>query len=249
MQMTQWRKFPAITHLQGTNYRSLEVFMASDRLAARERIIREAMRLFSEKGYERTSVADIQAAAGLAPGSGALYKHFASKEEVLRAGLEPYIAEAQRAKSLLHAVKIPPAEALSAMAQQTLDILAARQNELRIVWRDLEQFPTLQVKVRREIMQNSYRALSDWLRDRSGQGEIRMHDSDAVAAVLLGSLTMFKVFEALWGEKTIPVNDKRFHRAWCDLMVAGLGLQEQATDAGAPTDKPARGTARSKRRR
>jgi AcrR family transcriptional regulator len=222
--------------------------MTSDRLTARERIIREAMRLFSQKGYERTSVADIQAAAGLAPGSGALYKHFASKEEVLRAGLQPYIAEAQRARSQLHAVKIAPAEALSAMAHQTLDILATRQNELRIFWRDLEQFPKIQVKVRREIMQDSYRALSDWLRDRAVQGEIRRHDSDAVAAVLLGSLTMFKVFEALWGEKTIPVNDQRFHRAWCDLMLTGLGLQAQATDADAPTEGPARGTARSKKR-
>jgi AcrR family transcriptional regulator len=209
--------------------------MASDRLTARERIIREAMRLFSQNGYERTSVADIQAAAGLTPGSGALYKHFASKEEVLRAGLEPYIAEAQRARTQLNAIKIPPAETLSGMAQQTLDILAARQNELRIFWRDLEQFPKLQAKVRREIMQNSYRALSDWLHDRAGQGEIRMHDSDAVAAVLLGSLTMFRVFEALWGEKTISITDQRLHRAWCDLVLTGLGLK--ALPAGASTSR------------
>ena len=123
--------------------------MASDPPPARERIVREAMRLFAQQGYERTSVADIQAAAGLTPGSGALYKHFSSKEEVLRAGIEPYIAEAQVARTKLHAVKKPPNEALAGMALRTFEILAARQNELRIFWRDLEQFPKLQAQVRR----------------------------------------------------------------------------------------------------
>ena len=40
---------------------------------------------FAAKGYAATSVADIQRASGLAPGSGALYKHFASKRELLEA--------------------------------------------------------------------------------------------------------------------------------------------------------------------
>ncbi|MGH9208726.1 MAG: TetR/AcrR family transcriptional regulator, partial [Acidimicrobiales bacterium] len=39
----------------------------------RERLVTEAMRLFGEQGYKATSVAQIEAAAGLAPGSGALY--------------------------------------------------------------------------------------------------------------------------------------------------------------------------------
>src|SRR3712207_7446858 len=66
------------------------------RSTAKERILREAMRLFAERGYERTSIADIQAAAGLAPGSGALYKHFPSKEAVLAAGLDEFMAGGAR---------------------------------------------------------------------------------------------------------------------------------------------------------
>src|SRR3954447_9053455 len=54
----------------------------------RERLITEAMRLFGEHGYRGTSVAQIEAAAGLAPGSGALYHHFKSKEELLEAGID-----------------------------------------------------------------------------------------------------------------------------------------------------------------
>ncbi|WP_343232121.1 helix-turn-helix domain-containing protein [Mycolicibacterium sp. CBMA 361] len=54
----------------------------------RERLITEAMRLFCEQGYRATSVAQIEAAAGLAPGSGALYHHFKSKEALLDAGID-----------------------------------------------------------------------------------------------------------------------------------------------------------------
>lgn len=54
----------------------------------RERLVTEAMRLFCEQGYRATSVAQIEAAAGLAPGSGALYHHFKSKEALLDAGID-----------------------------------------------------------------------------------------------------------------------------------------------------------------
>src|SRR2546426_10131943 len=54
----------------------------------RERIVTEAMRLFSTKGFEATSVSQIEAAAGLSPGSGALYRHFPSKEALLDAGID-----------------------------------------------------------------------------------------------------------------------------------------------------------------
>lgn len=54
----------------------------------RERLVTEAMRLFSTKGYEATSVSQIEAAAGLAAGSGALYHHFKSKEALLDAGID-----------------------------------------------------------------------------------------------------------------------------------------------------------------
>ena len=54
----------------------------------RERLVTEAMRLFSTKGFEATSVSQIEAAAGLAAGSGALYRHFKSKDALLAAGID-----------------------------------------------------------------------------------------------------------------------------------------------------------------
>lgn len=54
----------------------------------RDRLLIEAMRLFSDKGFEATSVSQIESAAGLAAGSGALYRHFKSKDALLAAGID-----------------------------------------------------------------------------------------------------------------------------------------------------------------
>src|SRR5438045_1280544 len=53
--------------------------------STRIRLLDAARALFAERGYHGTSVGDVEAAAGLTPRSGALYKHFASKEALLHA--------------------------------------------------------------------------------------------------------------------------------------------------------------------
>ena len=55
----------------------------------RERIVLAAMRLFAQKGYGSTSVADILLAAEANPGS--LYHYFPGKQDVLIAVLEMYL--------------------------------------------------------------------------------------------------------------------------------------------------------------
>ena len=53
------------------------------------KIVGAAMQLFWEHGYERTSIADLVAAAGVR--SGSLYHFFSTKEDVLTAVLEAYL--------------------------------------------------------------------------------------------------------------------------------------------------------------
>src|SRR4051794_41495878 len=45
------------------------------------------MDLFGRQGYHATTIAQIEAAAGLSAGAGGLYRHFKSKRAVLEEGL------------------------------------------------------------------------------------------------------------------------------------------------------------------
>lgn len=61
---------------------------AKPKVSTRERILKESARLFAETSYAATTITQIETAVGLSPGSGALYRHFASKHEILIAVFE-----------------------------------------------------------------------------------------------------------------------------------------------------------------
>ena len=60
-------------------------YPAKEIAAKHERIVREASRLFRERGFENVSVAEVMKAAGLT--HGAFYAHFRSKEELQAAAV------------------------------------------------------------------------------------------------------------------------------------------------------------------
>src|SRR5947208_11068468 len=64
------------------------------------------MRLFGERGYEATSVAEIERSAGLTPGAGGLFHHFRNKEAVLIAGVARQLARLEAVRQIRGA--IPP---------------------------------------------------------------------------------------------------------------------------------------------
>ncbi|WP_179295751.1 TetR/AcrR family transcriptional regulator [Mesorhizobium sp. WSM4312] len=188
----------------------------------RERILREAIRLFAERGYDRTSVPDIQEAAGLSRGSGALYKHFPSKEDLLATAIDQFVDTSREGRAELGETTLSIDESSRRLVERMLEKLSANRDVLRILWRDLEHFPALKASARGEIMQSTYLAVAEWLRERQRQGELRPHDSEAIAAVIVGSVAMFRVFEAIWGERAIEISDERFASAWGDLLLGGL---------------------------
>jgi AcrR family transcriptional regulator len=67
--------------------------------ATRERLVESARRLFLARGYEATSVADVLREAGV--NSGSLYYFFKTKQDLLLAVLDQYVA-------LLHPVVMDP---------------------------------------------------------------------------------------------------------------------------------------------
>src|SRR5205085_1218095 len=58
------------------------------RSTTRERILDAAMDLFAQDGFTGTTITEIERRVGLAAGTGSLYRHFPSKEAVLRAAVE-----------------------------------------------------------------------------------------------------------------------------------------------------------------
>ena len=133
--------------------------LVSDPDSARGRLLREAARLFRDKGYERTTVRDLAAAVGIQ--SGSLFHHFRTKEEILKAVMVETIrlntAVMQAAMSAADSNR----EKLRALVSAELESINGQTGEAMAVlvfeWRSLSEASQAEVLKLRDI----YEAL--WL--------------------------------------------------------------------------------------
>lgn len=100
--------------------------MAKD---TRQRILAAALEMFSEKGYEGTNIRELAASLGLV--KSAMYRHFASKEEIWNALLDQMIAYyALRFGSDEHLPPVP--DSLEALVQMTMQMVDFTIHDERI---------------------------------------------------------------------------------------------------------------------
>lgn len=193
--------------------------------AMRDRMIEAGMTLFGERGYDATSVADIQMACGLTAGSGALYKHFPSKQALLAEGVRRYVASVERSRAgLMEILPNDPRQALEMMAGAVAAAMAGDGPVIRVVLRDLERFPDLLAELWDGLLAALYVEVANWLRAQQDRGRVTVTDPAATAAVLLASLTYYRILEALIARTPGDVDLPAFLAAWVDSAVATLHL-------------------------
>lgn len=190
----------------------------------RQRLIDEARRLFAANGYAATSVADIQQACGLTAGSGALYKHFSSKKALLEEIVRLHVAGIGQGREELVLPEDPMA-ALRAVGQTIWTAMEAETDQLRIILRDLEQFPDLMEQMWQGVAGELYEGFAAWIRMGNEQGALTVTDPDATSAVLLASLTYYRILGALIGKAPGDVGERDFLAAWVDHAAVSLGMR------------------------
>ncbi|MGH2758082.1 MAG: TetR/AcrR family transcriptional regulator [Actinomycetota bacterium] len=186
----------------------------------RDRIVASAMKLFADRGYTETSVSDIQAACGLSEGSGALYKHFRSKEEVLAAGIEREIVHLEGVRMARRFLPEPfdfRAE-LENLGRFVLLELGDESDLLRLLIREGERFPEMMGQARERLIDPSYREFGEWLRGHVEAGHAVCLDLEAVASVALGAIFAYRASQALLGRPPADLDDERFLQGWVELV-------------------------------
>lgn len=192
-------------------------------MGSRARIVAEAMRLFGEQGYARTTIAEIERAAGLSPGSGALYRHFPSKEELLAEGVRSKIAENVGLLATMGdpeaLAALPLREQLATLARAGLRRLDEERDLNRIVLRGLDAFPDLLREVREGEMHRVQSAVAQWLRAQAGPKD---RDWEALAVALVGAVSHFWLLRDVFGTHPSDVDEERCVAAFVDLATALL---------------------------
>lgn len=106
----------------------------------RDDILRAAVDVFREKGYERATVRDIAARAGMTNSS--LYSHVSSKQELFLEIVQPVIDEAAERMGRIASSDLPPAEKLRAAVTGAVEAFGLHHPEVSVYVRDF--YPVLE---------------------------------------------------------------------------------------------------------
>lgn len=190
----------------------------------RDRVVTEAMRLFGEQGFKATTIAQIEAAAGLSPGAGGLYRHFPTKRALLEEGIARSI---EAGTGLLELIGDPAALAAAPLPDRLRAVAAAGLRRLeqerdvnRLLLRDLADFPDLLDRVRQGELRRVFVAVRTWLAAQAPAGSDV--DWQAVAAVLVGAISHYWVLGDVLGGHPDGVSEERFLDALVALAAALL---------------------------
>lgn len=187
-----------------------------------ERIVDEAMRLFAERGFKGTSVSEIEAAAGLRPGSGGLYHHFDSKDAVLAAGVARHLA---RLDALREIRKVfgglgDLSVALKLTARYYLAELDSQTELLRVLASEARRRPDLLTEAVDHLVASTFSSFAEWLADETGRSA---EDVQAATQLALGSLLASRLTREVIGCALPAVDDDRLISTWSAMVLAAIG--------------------------
>src|SRR5258706_6510358 len=137
-------------------------------VSTRDRILDAAMELFGRHGYKGTSIVAIETAAGLTPGAGGIYHHFATKAALLEAGIQRHLDRLDALRDIrriLTGLGDLRAE-LTVLGRYALAELDHEADLLRIVLGEARSNPELVATAVDALVAATYTTFAGWLHER-----------------------------------------------------------------------------------
>ncbi len=154
----------------------------------RQELINTAERLFMEKGYEQTAIADIVREVQVAHGT--FYYYFPSKEDILEAVIEKNIAELEsHVREIMQRPDLAPASKLNAMVNSIIGINVARRKIMDYLGE--ESNAVMHEKMERRTVDRLVPLLSAVVAAGSEEGGFAVQNPRETSEFLLASLVYF----------------------------------------------------------
>jgi AcrR family transcriptional regulator len=176
----------------------------------------------SEGGVSATPIVKIEEAAGLAPGSGAFYKHFRSKSQLLDAAVADAAATSSAGADLFATLDgVDILEQARVIARGTWFVFDAHRNLVLVMAREPEHRPPSYSHDETGWPGDGPAFVATWLQANVAARRLMVNDPRATAVVLLDALTSYWLQQQTESSQPYGINDERFVNAWTEL-IAGL---------------------------
>jgi len=188
-----------------------------DGVTVRERLVETALQLFSDKGFEGTSVQDVVSTAGVT--KGAMYHYFASKDDLLQEIYARVLRVQQERLDQFAQSDAPIAERVHGAAADVVANVTENLPSMVIFFRSLHQLgDEQQAEVRRERRRyhETFRAM---IAEGQRSGAFRADvDPDLVVDFYFGSVHHVPI----WWKPDGPLTGEQVGERFADLLLAGL---------------------------
>jgi AcrR family transcriptional regulator len=186
----------------------------------REQILAAAVRLWTQYGFEATTLEALAREAGIAKGT--IYLYFSTKEELLAAAVERFSLVPDLA-GLGALENVPLAEAIPRLAQLLWARLRGSAPLVGLLLRELALRPAEARTFLESVVLPVNGAFAAFLEARVAAGEIRAVDTFVAARAFVGMLMIFVWTQhVLGGESVRPVDERAIVSTASDLFLNGL---------------------------
>jgi AcrR family transcriptional regulator len=165
--------------------------------------------LFARQGFHATSVGEIEAAVGLQPRRGALYKHFPNKAALLEAAVERFFEQMQSLTNGLDlSPDMNPGSATLHFGRWMITMLDAQRDLTHILEREGERLKPLQERYRAIIdfgFASAALAIERWL-----QSSGTVLNPSRSSVILVGAIVNFRRSNWTFGAAPLGLEDEAF---------------------------------------
>jgi AcrR family transcriptional regulator len=191
----------------------------------KKELIKVSLRLFSENGYDATSIRDIAKAAGVT--EGLIYHYFRSKKDLLKTIVECSVLDNPLDRYLKTAEQLPLCEVLVRIGRDILESLRKKKEIFRLMLAEARLFEKdADYFIPKLIYENNMTRFGAFLKVRMKRGEIREMEPIILARQFTGSLVAFFIFqEILLGKVVTDVPAELFIKNLVDVFLNGIDRQ------------------------
>ncbi len=180
-------------------------------VSRRDDALDAGLRLFAEQGYAATTTAQIEAAMGLSPGAGGLFRHVGSKRELLDLAVE---------RALTRRHDPPPRDGAppgAALARAVLHLVDADPDLWRLLLRDGSALPLDREDLYARLVQPAFDQAIAFVRSEIGDAP----GTEARVVAAISALLYLRISQWIYGCSPGGIDEAAFVSVAAGLLERG----------------------------
>ena len=184
------------------------------------------MELFASRGYQATTVGDIEAAAGFTARGGTLYKHFPSKQALLEAAVDQQVDEVRQGRAIADLLPLGDLRAETVLVFRYLFAELTRYRTITaLIEKEGASTDPLSERFWDQIVEPGYRLTAQILDHQLNKDGHANWDTEALAVLLVGAAVNIRRAEWTFGQLALNVEEERLISTIASIVEALAGAR------------------------